>query len=106
MGAPKWTAGRWNWWTSNSWRRLRSEVSPGVSTNVLWPFTNPADGHADIDVTKEDMALIAAAPDLAEACRMLVESYDADMGTYALGKLYEAREAARAALSKARGETE
>lgn len=47
-----------------------------------------------------------AAPDLAEACRMLVESYDADMGTYALGKLYEAREAARAALSKARGKTE
>ena len=48
----------------------------------------------------------AAAPDMAEACRMLVESYDADMGTYALGKLYEAREAARAALSKAKGETE
>lgn len=49
--------------------------------------------------------LIAAAPDLAEACRMFVESYDADAGTYALGKLYEAREAARAALAKARGET-
>lgn len=46
-----------------------------------------------------------AAPDLAEACRMFVESYDADMGTYALGKLYEARQAATAALSKARGET-
>ena len=49
--------------------------------------------------------LIAAAPDLAEACRMFVESYDIDAGTYALGKLYEAREAARAALAKARGET-
>lgn len=46
-----------------------------------------------------------AAPDLAEACRMFVESYDAEMGTYALGKLYEAREAARLALAKARGET-
>lgn len=60
----------------------------------------PEPSHAEANAR-----LIAAAPDLAEACRMFVESYDIDAGTYALGKLYEAREAARAALAKARGET-
>lgn len=70
-------------------------------------FTDPEywGGHLVADVASPSLVpIVAAAPDLAEACRMLVESYDADMGTYAIGKLYEAREAARAALSKARGE--
>ena len=30
------------------------------------PFNSPADGHPDIDVSEEDMRLIAAAPEMAE----------------------------------------
>jgi hypothetical protein len=55
--------GRWNWWTSNSWRRLFSELPGGVQVPVLMPAVH-RDGQADIEVRAGDMALIAAAPDL------------------------------------------
>lgn len=102
MGAP-WTPGPW---------RVPLRRGAVVADHPV-PGINGSDdvsyygGHLIAEsIAPHNRDLIAAAPDLAEACRMLVESYDADMGTYALGKLYEARQAARAALSKARGETE
>ena len=111
-----WTPGPWMtdgirrqaWFDGNGKRREAGAIAvfaaDGMScVSVVVPGCLPAVG-AD-DAARANARLIAAAPDLAEACRMLVESYDADAGTYALGKLYEAREAARAALSKARGET-
>lgn len=59
------TPGPWEWWTSNSWRRLRHS-DRGVSTNVLYPSVH-SDGQADIDVTEDDMGLIAAAPEMLAA---------------------------------------
>lgn len=56
------TPAPWVWWTSNSWKRLRASQR-GVDTNVLYPAVL-ADGQPTIDVSDEDMALIAAAPDL------------------------------------------
>ena len=105
MGAPKWTPGPWR---ANSRVNavVADEFAPGmygVSPMAVDHYGGHLIGES---IAPQNLAIIAAAPDLAEACRMLVESYDADAGTYALGKLYEAREAARAALSKARGETE
>ena len=71
------TPGPWEWWTSNSWRRLR-HTDRGVSTDVLIPFALK-DGGADIDVTPADMALIAAAPDLLEALGDLIEDVEKQM---------------------------
>lgn len=51
------TGGRWHWWTSCSWRRLRSE-SGRETLNVLMPFTSRSDGHPDMSVSAEDMHFI------------------------------------------------
>lgn len=61
------TPGPWEWWTSNSWRRLRYS-SRGVSTDVLMPTVH-RDGQVDIEATPADMALIAAAPDMLAALK-------------------------------------
>lgn len=61
------TPGPWEWWTSNSWRRLRHSER-GVSTNILMPMVC-RDGQPDIDVSAADMKLIAASPDLLAAAR-------------------------------------
>lgn len=53
------TPGPWEWWTSNSWRRLRHS-DRGVSTNVILPIVCP-DGHPDLEVTADDAALIERA---------------------------------------------
>lgn len=63
------TPGRWVWWTSNSWNRLRASQS-GVDTNVLYPFVC-SDGQPTIEVTPADMLLIAAAPELLQVARDL-----------------------------------
>lgn len=57
------TPGPWEWWTSNSWKRLRSNPSNGRDAGVAAPFVS-RDGHADLEVSAADMTLIAAAPDL------------------------------------------
>jgi hypothetical protein len=58
------TPGKWNWHTSNSWRRLYSEQEHGKQVPVLVPTINPRDGHPELDVSEADMRLIAAAPEL------------------------------------------
>ena len=55
------TPGEWGWWTSNSWRRLRSEQGHGKTVSVIEPYVCK-DGHPDCMVSDADMALIAAAP--------------------------------------------
>lgn len=54
------TPGPWKWWTSNSWKRLKRD-DVGIIQNVLEPYVC-SDGHPDLSVSDEDMALIAAAP--------------------------------------------
>ncbi len=117
-----WTKGRWHWWTSNSWRRLRSDLGGGRTVDVACPFNNQYDRHPDISVSDEDMALIAAAPALAEAALPFAAFIDVwlTMGGAAMPKsetIYALNTASstvtltvedflaiRAALSLARGE--
>jgi hypothetical protein len=70
------TPGPWKWWTSCSWRRLMGG-EPGRETMVAEPIV-ATDGHPDIVVSKENMALIEAAPDLLEATRCLLGWLDPD----------------------------
>lgn len=69
MGTP----GPWKWWTSNSFRRLSSANKDG---GVICPTVQLCDGHPDLIVSKEDMALIAAAPELLEALQECVYRID------------------------------
>ena len=60
------TKGPWKWWTSNSFLRLSSEATRkdgGVIDSYVM-----SDGHSTLSVKREDMSLIAAAPELLEAC--------------------------------------
>lgn len=61
------TPGPWEWWTSNSWRRL-SATDTRKDGDVLCPVVNPYDKHPDLSVTEPDMEFIAHArgdvPDL------------------------------------------
>jgi hypothetical protein len=91
--------GPWEWWTSNSWRRLISRQG-SKTANVLCPIVTP-DGHPDCVVSKADMALIAAAPDLYEALKYVIRAW-ADPGP--MGSMVEMPRAvsyARDVLAKA-----
>jgi len=95
------TPGPWEWWTSNSWRRLRHSER-GVSTDVLMPCVHN-DGQPDIIVNAADMALIAAAPDLLAALQNIVPRFErccAAMGSDAEYVL-DATKQHRAAIAKA-----
>lgn len=93
------TPGPWEWWTSNSWRRLRHS-DRGVSTNVLYPDVH-YDGQADIVVSEADMHLIAAAPDLLTALIGLVEPEQFDRHPNDYMPVWHK---ARAAIAKAIGQ--
>lgn len=96
---PKFTPGPWEWWTSNSWRRL-GHSDHGHTDWVLIPFVNRYDYHPDCEVSEADMSLIASAPDLYEALAAIMED------PRCRGIDPEHRRMAYAALSKARGEKE
>lgn len=76
--AEKATPGRWQWWTSNSWRRLKSELGTGTTRNVLEPYTVWHDKHPDCLVHDDDMDFIAASrtavPALCEEVERLREA--------------------------------
>lgn len=59
--AERATPGKWQWWTSNSWRRLRSEKGHGATLSVVEPYASRSDGHPDCIVSQEDMDFIEAA---------------------------------------------
>jgi hypothetical protein len=61
--------------------------------------SNLLDAHIEKALVDGKAATLAkAAPELLAACKMLVASYMPEAGTYALGELYQAREAARSAI--------
>lgn len=68
------TPGPWEWWTSNSFLRLSSKAT-GKDGDVIDSF-KMSDGHTSLSVRHEDMALIAAAPDLLQALQALMSNYD------------------------------
>lgn len=65
MSKEKHTPGPWEWWTSNSFLRLSSQG--GKDGGVIDSY-KMSDGHTSLSVKYADMSLIAAAPDLLEAC--------------------------------------
>lgn len=94
----KYTPGPWQWWTSNSFLRLSSQVT-GKDGGVIDSYVM-RDGHSSLRVSKADMALIAAAPELLEALQDLLirVADDEEYGPeHAITR-------ARAAISKALGE--
>lgn len=78
----KFTPGPWEWWTSNSWRRLFQHHTLRDPKRVLEPWKHQVDGHLDCIVSEADMALIAAAPDLYSALAELewAGEYETDDG--------------------------
>ena len=86
------TPGPWEWWTSNSFLRLSSKAT-GKDGGVI-DSTVMRDGHPTLIVKKEDMALIAAAPELPEALQLMLESHALPVWHQSI---------ARAAINKALG---
>ena len=104
MSGTRWTPGKWVWWTSNSWRRLRSEDGR-TTRDVLMPYASWADLHPDIAVSEEDMALIAAAPDLYEAleAQVAVSRRLMEKAGFSEASIGDCTAQARRALTRARG---
>lgn len=103
------TRKHWQWWTSNSWRRLTSHDSIGRyerEGDVLCPCV-ATDVHPDLIVSEANMALIAAAPDLLAALEdLLTEPCIAPgnaCGCETCNRLRLRRERAFAAIAKAKG---
>jgi hypothetical protein len=69
MEEKRFTPGPWEWWTSNSFLRLSSKAT-GKDGGVIDSY-RMSDGHTSLSVKYEDMALIAAAPDLFDALSRL-----------------------------------
>ncbi|MGL5968885.1 MAG: hypothetical protein ACRCZ6_17325 [Kluyvera sp.] len=103
MEEKNFTPGPWEWWTSNSFLRLSSKAT-GKDGGVI-DSTVMRDGHPTLLVKKEDMALIAAAPELLEALLELVGSYDDFRTRKSKPESPQANEIikARAAIAKALG---
>lgn len=58
----RFTPGEWEWWTSCSWKRLKSQ-SPYGTHSVAEPYVC-SDGHPDLSISEEDMALVCQAPNM------------------------------------------
>jgi hypothetical protein len=59
----------WQLQTSNSWRRIGTPTMDGC---VICPDQH-SDGHPDLNIGRNDAALICAAPDLLEAAMAEIE---------------------------------
>ncbi|MDT3595662.1 hypothetical protein [Cronobacter malonaticus] len=99
----KGTPGPWEWWTSNSFLRLSSQAT-GKDGGVIDSYAM-SDGHTSLSVSKADMALIAAAPDLLEALQISMKvMQEGRLVSYP--EWYGVINKARAAIAKAIGEEE
>lgn len=97
----EYTRGPWEWFTSNSHKRLSSVMS-GKDGDVLYAY-NDSTGFPMVGCNERDMALIAAAPELLEALQSLIEAMKAgDKICYAAK--YGAVHQAQRAVSKALGQ--
>lgn len=109
MEGFKGTPGPWEWWTSNSFLRLSSKAT-GKDGGVIDSY-RMSDGHTSLSVKYEDMALIAAAPELLEALqtymsavkRMNEAMNDECNVQGAISALIDSEDMANAAIVKALG---
>ncbi|WP_432367065.1 hypothetical protein ACRG00_15900 [Cronobacter sakazakii] len=99
----KGTPGPWEWWTSNSFLRLSSQAT-GKDGGVIDSYAM-SDGHTSLSVSKADMALIAAAPELLEALQISMKVMQEGRNV-SYPDLYGAINKARVAIAKAIGEEE
>ncbi|ELY3617650.1 hypothetical protein FZI14_12325 [Cronobacter sakazakii] len=99
----KFTPGPWEWWTSNSFLRLSSQAT-GKDGGVIDSYAM-SDGHTSLSVSKADMALIAAAPDLLEALQLSVKAMQ-EGRLVSYPEWYGTINKSRAAIAKAIGEEE
>ncbi|EHR8725367.1 hypothetical protein KUS81_000021 [Escherichia coli] len=91
------TPGPWKWWTSNSFLRLSSQAT-GKDGGVIDSYVMK-DGHSSLIVSKEDMNLIAAAPDLLNALQaMLNKAYKQNWSDHYPDEVSKAQSAIRKAL--------
>lgn len=116
MGAPAWTKGPWRVDPHHSGDVQTSDGT--VEIGATWHASDQGSSLIirgpnlpDDDTADANARLIASAPDLAEALEKAAEHLDrAGMVTFRDGEIsqsfLDAAEAARLALSKARGETE
>ena len=74
MSDFKGTPGPWKWFTSNSHNRLSSLIF-GQDGHVLYAYAD-GNGFPHIGCNKEDMKLIAAAPELLEALQEVVSAME------------------------------
>jgi len=70
--ASKATKGRWRWWTSNSYRRLRTDDG---GPDIAYGHTHK-DGCGDIAISDEDMAAIENAVNCLPAYIMALDEVD------------------------------
>lgn len=105
MEGFKGTRGEWRWFTSNSHKRLSSVLS-GKDGDVLYAY-NDSTGFPMVGCTENDMALIAAAPELLEACLCIQAQFSQAGVESVAGSLNPAEDAAAqidAAITKALGQ--
>lgn len=93
------TRGPWKWWTSNSFKRLKSDDGCGHTCSVLEPYVS-SDGHPDIVVNEQDMALIAAAPFLLKVLKDIQSHFQETSDPYPPGWLVRR---VNTAIAKAEG---
>lgn len=103
MAEPKWTPGPWEWRMHETYNL---PALYGANGEVVMDFGDdePYYPTAGMPPNHHDQALIAAAPDLYEALRSLVEAFEQIVPLNTDRVDYDAYKRAIAALSKARGE--
>lgn len=74
MSEQKHTPGPWIMWTSNSWLR----ICDSIGLPVLTPINDRSDGHPNLNITLADAQLIVSAPDLFDACQLLLKEIIAE----------------------------
>ena len=96
------TPGPWELWDGCSWRRFGSGTTQKM---VVEPIVySERDRHPDLRVSKEDAALICAAPDLLAACEAFTTAMRSGKAVELL-KLIDVLHIADAAIAKAKGLT-
>lgn len=67
----------WKWWTSNSWKRLKSG-DDGHPVNVLEPYV-ARDGHQDLNINPSVMEFLQKAPEWVKALLAEVKRAEDDI---------------------------